>query len=477
MGKINIVSGVSMLLLTLMLSVISSEQVFAEKETSPVILESVYIDSIDVSNMTTDQAKQAVTQHLKEVGGYHIQMYFGDHVVSAAAADLGLCWGNEEVVQKAADFGQTGNIVKQYKAKKDLEQKPVRLTLEYGVDGTKTEKVLQERCAVLDCEPQNASMTKTDDGFQIEKEKQGSTLLVDEAKERVMEYLSKEWRYGLGRVELPAEIKEADHKAEELELVQDILGSASTDYSSSSSNRAKNIQRGAELLNGLVVYPGESVSVTDLVVPFTEENGYAPAPSYENGDVVDSYGGGICQVSTTLYLSLMRAEIEVTERHNHSMIVSYVKPSMDAAISEGYKDLKFTNNLEAPIYIESYTNGSDVGFAIYGQEYRPEDREVSYESETLETIEPEVQITATQDPFGTVTQTGSPHTGYQACLWKVVTVNGEESREKVNSSTYNMSPSKYSVGVKTDDEQAESELRDAIETDDLDKVYEVIYRY
>ena len=105
-------------------------------------------------------------------------------------------------------------------------------------------------------------------------------------------------------VTLPAKITEAAHKASELQTVQDILGSASTDYSSSSANRAANIQRGTELLNGTVVYPGESVSVTELVIPFDEENGYAPAPSYENGEVVDSYGGGICQVSTTLYMSL-----------------------------------------------------------------------------------------------------------------------------------------------------------------------------
>ena len=219
------------------------------------------------------------------------------------------------------------------------------------------------------------------------------------------------------------------------------------------------------------------MSVTELVIPFDEENGYAPAPSYENGEVVDSYGGGICQVSTTLYMSLLRAELEITERHNHSMIVNYVKPSMDAAISEGYKDLKFTNNLETPIYIEGYTSGGEVGFVVYGQEYRPEGRSVTYESETLETIEPEVELTASQDSFGTITQTGSPHTGYNACLWKIVSENGKETKEQVNSSTYNMTPEKYSVGVRTDSAEAESKLRAAIDANDLNQVYEVINTY
>ncbi len=477
MRKWKIISGTGLLLLGLLFPAAGCRQVYAEEKTSPEILEGVFIDSVNVSGMNKKEAVQAVEDHMREVKGYRIQLQIGDNVVSVPAGELGLDWDNESVVDKALDFGQKGNIVKQYKARKDLEQEPVRLTLQYGADEASIETVLKEKCVVLDREPENATMTRTEDGFDIVPEKQGITLEVDEAQKTIQDYLSSQWRSGLGMVTLPAKITEAAHKASELQTVQDILGSASTDYSSSSANRAANIQRGTELLNGTVVYPGESVSVTELVIPFDEENGYAPAPSYENGEVVDSYGGGICQVSTTLYMSLLRAELEITERHNHSMIVNYVKPSMDAAISEGYKDLKFTNNLETPIYIEGYTSGGEVGFVVYGQEYRPEGRSVTYESETLETIEPEVELTASQDSFGTITQTGSPHTGYNACLWKIVSENGKETKEQVNSSTYNMTPEKYSVGVRTDSAEAESKLRAAIDANDLNQVYEVINTY
>ena len=477
MRKWKIISGTGLLLLGLLFPAAGCRQVYAEEKTSPEILEGVFIDSVNVSGMNKKEAVQAVEDHMREVKGYRIQLQIGDNVVSVPAGELGLDWANESVVDKAVDFGQKGNIVKQYKARKDLEQEPVRLTLQYGADEASIETVLKEKCVVLDREPENATMTRTEDGFDIVPEKQGITLEVDEAQKTIQDYLSSQWRSGLGMVTLPAKITEAAHKASELQTVQDILGSASTDYSSSSANRAANIQRGTELLNGTVVYPGESVSVTELVIPFDEENGYAPAPSYENGEVVDSYGGGICQVSTTLYMSLLRAELEITERHNHSMIVNYVKPSMDAAISEGYKDLKFTNNLETPIYIEGYTSGGEVGFVVYGQEYRPEGRSVTYESETLETIEPEVELTASQDSFGTITQTGSPHTGYNACLWKIVSENGKETKEQVNSSTYNMTPEKYSVGVRTDSAEAESKLRAAIDANDLNQVYEVINTY
>lgn len=109
---------------------------------------------------------------------------------------------------------------------------------------------------------------------------------------------------------------------------------------------AANVENGASLINGTLLYPGDSFSVYSKVAPFTADNGYHLAGSYSNGQTVQTYGGGICQVSTTLYNAVLRAELNVTERSNHSMTVHYVPLSADAAISGTDKDLKFTNNLD-----------------------------------------------------------------------------------------------------------------------------------
>ena len=109
-----------------------------------------------------------------------------------------------------------------------------------------------------------------------------------------------------------------------------------------------------------------------------------------NGKVVDSLGGGICQVSTTLYNAVLLSELEVTERHNHSMIIAYVKPSMDAAIAESAgKDFRFVNRWENPVYIEGVTEGKQITFTIYGVEQRDPSHVVRYESETLSTTHPD----------------------------------------------------------------------------------------
>lgn len=451
---------------------------FTEKaQKTEKIKKGVFIDSIDVSDMTKEQATAEIEKYLKEVQGYNIQLHAGDNVVNATAGELGLCWQDDRAVERALALGQKGNVIKRYKAGEDLQKEPVRLKLQYDVDTGKTENVLTERCLPFNCEPENATMYKEDGEFVIVKEQIGITLNLDESVALIKEYLTRLWRVGVGEVELAAQYKEAEHNSTGLYQIQDVLGTATTDYSSSSQNRAQNIRNGVAKLDGIVLFPGEEYSVCDAMIPFSEANGYALGASYANGTVVESFGGGICQVSTTLYLALLRSELDVTERHNHSMIVNYVKPSMDAAISEGAKDLKFKNNLENPIYIEAYIDGGEVGFVVYGKEYRPEGRKVVYESETVETIPSTVELAASDKPFGNIEQTDAPYTGYVAKLWKVVTENGEETRTQVNDSTYQMQPTKYAVGTVTDSSEAKNAIYDAIEKNDLEAAYSAINNY
>ena len=190
------------------------------------------------------------------------------------------------------------------------------------------------------------------------------------------------------------------------------------------------------------------------------------AGSYLNGKVVDSLGGGICQVSTTLYNAVLLSELEVVERSNHSMIVTYVDPSADAAIAGTYKDFKFKNDTDAPIYIEGVTADKKITFTIYGEETRPSNRSIKYVSKTLSTTDPGVIIVADPgQPIG-FRAVDSAHRGVQAELYKHVYVNGvEESVTKVNKSTYNASPRTVIIGV-AGDEGLAAELQAAVASQD-----------
>ena len=247
-----------------------------------------------------------------------------------------------------------------------------------------------------------------------------------------------------------------------------MLGSYHTDFGTVINGRTNNIKNGASRLNGLVIYPGETVSVSDAIGPTTAENGYFPAGSYENGTTVETYGGGICQVSTTLYNAVIRAELEIVTRAAHSMIVSYVEPSMDAAIADGIKDLQFKNNQETPVYIEGYTSGGVIYFNIYGKETRPANRRVDFVSEVTSQTDPEKEYVPVGDqPVGYIETTVKPHIGYTARLWKIVYENNVEvSRKVFNNSKYNPSKEVIAVGIGGATPEAQAAIGAALETKD-----------
>ena len=222
-----------------------------------------------------------------------------------------------------------------------------------------------------------------------------------------------------------------------LEAVKDELGTCTT-YAKGTDNRADNIALGTSRINGLLLLPGQSASTSDMMLERIAENGYKMAPQYMNGSTLDAVGGGVCQVSSTLYNALLRAELQIDERHSHSMSVSYLEPSFDAAIAWQAKDLRFTNNKEYPIYIEGYMKGRDVTFTVYGFEDRPANRKVVYKSIVDKEVPAEDKIVydPTQ-PVGYTAKKGQRHNYIESHLIKIVYIDGEEvSRETINKDTY-----------------------------------------
>ncbi len=139
-----------------------------------------------------------------------------------------------------------------------------------------------------------------------------------------------------------------------------LAGTCTTGFSTSSSNRINNIEVAAGHLNNLVVMPGQEISVSDTIKPRTTANGYKSAGAYLNGRTIPAIGGGICQVSSTVYNAVKNAGLTVLERHPHSMPVHYLPLGLDAAISAGSKDLRFRNDYSAPVILQAYTEGKNL---------------------------------------------------------------------------------------------------------------------
>lgn len=162
-----------------------------------------------------------------------------------------------------------------------------------------------------------------------------------------------------------------------------VIGSFTTMYTGAGSGRAQNIETGAGKLHGTVVLPGETFSVATALMPFTESNGYATGGTYIDGQLSESIGGGVCQLSTTIYNALLQTKLEITERHPHSLPVGYVPLGQDAAIAGDYKDLKFKNTTDAPVLLLCETMGESVKVTLYGTKDAGRSA-VSVESVTIE---------------------------------------------------------------------------------------------
>ena len=441
------------------------------------IEEGVKIGNIDVSGMSISEAEGAVGTFVESLKDVRITLRLeGGQDTVGTAGEFGITWEDGGELEEAAMLGKRGNIVQRYKTLADLKREGRSYPLNISFGSDVLDSILNSLGETYDQEAVDASLTKTESGFQITEGQTGRVLDVAKSKEAVLNYLQSSWDYGNASIDLVVTVEEPKGNAETLNKVKDVLGTYTTSYKSSGPSRVTNVRTGCNHINGVTLYPGEQCSVLDLITPFSVENGYELAGSYLNGQVVNSLGGGICQVSTTLYNAVLNAELQVDERSNHSMIVTYVDPSADAAISEsGGKDFKFTNNKEYPIYIEgTTTSDKTITFTIYGVEDRSSDRKVEYVSEVLETnVPPTEKIIPTGDPVGYV-NVQSVHVGYKARLWKVVTENGVEvSREQVNSSSYAAVPRTASVGTATADPNVAAQIQAAIATGSIDYVKSV----
>ena len=169
----------------------------------------------------------------------------------------------------------------------------------------------------------------------------------------------------------------APQTADEDAYFQDVLGHCETPHSDN-ENRNANLRKACELLDGTILQPGQELSYNQALGERTKEKGWLPAPAYSGTKLVDSPGGGICQVSSTLYLASVYAEMTIVERRNHGYPVSYIPLGMDATVSWGFTDLKIRNDSPLPVKIHAEESDGYVRVSILGTETRDYDIEMSY---------------------------------------------------------------------------------------------------
>lgn len=217
-----------------------------------------------------------------------------------------------------------------------------------------------------------------EDPFKVYPEVKGVDFDVDKAKKILNEHSD--------NTEFSIELKYTNPKTTlknlKINLFPDELSTFFTQYDEKNKDRTTNLKIAASKIDGTILYPGEEFSYNKIVGARSIEAGYKEAKIYQNGKVVDGLGGGICQISSTLYNAVILANLDVSERFNHQFITSYVKPGRDATVAYGSKDLKFKNNRTYPIRIDVYVSNGMATVNIYGIKEKDE-KQINIEVETL----------------------------------------------------------------------------------------------
>ena len=338
----------------------------------------ISVEGQSLEGMTLEQAKQWINDYY--TASYNRMMTvtaFSDSKEYHYNGEvLKMTWNNPEILDQLSDYITDGNFVEQYMKQKDLDANPVDLSIDISFDTSVINDAVTALTGFYSVNPQDATVSRVNGEFIVTPEVIGvsydSAAIENEMIAMLSDYSNKEdINYVLPYTEVQPQYTSANFA-----FSSTPLGSYATGDLGEWA-RAENIRLSAAGLNGTIIYPGQEVSTLALF-NISAENGYQTAPGYENGQQVPALGGGVCQTTTTLYNAVLRAELTVTMRKAHSMIVTYVPPAMDATVALGGQDFKFVNPYSNPIYLESYVANGQVVINIWGVEERPANRTIDF---------------------------------------------------------------------------------------------------
>lgn len=292
------------------------------------------------------------------------------------------------------------------------------------------------------CEPQDAYYIP--DPFQIFPEKNGVNFAISIGEAQIKIDVEEKEEYTIPLILTPASKTIDDIGTEAFPY---LISEFSTKYDASNTNRSGNLKLAADKINGMVLMPGEEFSFNEVVGKRTIEEGYRNAKIYENGQVVDGLAGGICQISSTLYNAVLLANLEVTERRNHSFTSTYVPAGRDATVVYGRADLKFKNTRTYPIKLEANVSSGIAEFKIHGIK-----EETEYEIKIIPVVTQSIPYQTVYEPDPTlmpgqqvVTQYG--HSGCKVTTYLEKRLGGiVVSKDAITHDTYNAMNTIVNVG-------------------------------
>ena len=402
------------------------------------IYTNVYIHEVAVGGMNMEEANAALMERFQPALESRMVRY-------AVGADVLLEFTFAEFGAKF-DFSPTIETALMYTHAPRFSQRVTRIFRDtYKITDSPTfifsaemlEDVLIKISQEIDIPVRNAAFREEGGEISVTGEHAGQgvdTVLAAEATQEILRNLTD------GTIQLQIITVAPSYTTANFDFAPTLLGAFETPCACKDDPaRCRNIVRAAERIHNTVVYPGGVFSAGEKIGAHLPNSGYEAAVVLIQGQPAEDIGGGVCQVVTTLYNAVLRSELEVVQRHNHSARVSYVDIGYDATVAGDYYDLKFKNNTGSPILVTSGVKNDSLHVRIYGNETREDGRSVRFEGRQVELLTPEPyrEIVDPSVPLGSREVTLPSQMGYHVELFKIVYMYNEPIEEiKVNTSVY-----------------------------------------
>lgn len=327
-----------------------SEQVAAVDDQVLIMRHDFSVAGIPLINMDRQQVAQAVEQAVAGIRDQDIHIIVEDYQWTLEAADLGVVYDVDATVKEI--FSVTGLSSRQH----------IPLVVNY--DRATLKKQLEEIAQTVDVSAIDAEVILR--GNQIEKtsEQIGKKLNIESTMHAVHSLLANGLQENVINVALQPVVPKVT--TADIRSIDKHFMRFATTVNQQDENRIHNIRRAVELLHPLLIEPEETISFNQLAAPYTAENGYIKAPVFSEQAITDGIGGGVCQLSSTLFAAAAHAGLDFPEHHNHSRNVQYIPAGYDATVSNVAEDLKVYNSLKKNVYIRLTYDAPEVIVDVFG---------------------------------------------------------------------------------------------------------------
>lgn len=315
---------------------------------SGVIPENVYIEGIDVGGLTSQEGCQKVQEHFRRINFSYLNFN-----CSLTPEELGIDIDYESTFQELENRHIWQRVAMNF------QETHFPLIKEY--DKEKMRQALKAVGVGISIPPQNAAFKIVEDKIEIKAGIRGTKMEDDLLIKNITEGNLK------NNYIIPIVVVDPIITEKELEDLKPeaLLGQYTTKFVKN-KNRTENIKLACEAIKNTLLAPGEIFSFNDVVGPREEERGYLSAMIIQGGEFIPGLGGGVCQVSSTLYNSVLSAGLEIVERHAHSLPIDYVPPNQDATVVYGLKDFRFKNNTSGYLLLDYLIEDQYLTISIYG---------------------------------------------------------------------------------------------------------------